>query len=118
MPEPQTIVRPLPKGETSRSKISVVVPMLNEERGLGPLAERLRPVLDGLGCDWEVICVDDGSTDNTLAVLKRLNEQDARFKSISLSRNFGKEIATAAGLSFTTGDAASSSMPTCSTRPS
>src|SRR6185295_10942737 len=52
------------------------------------------------------ICVDDGSTDNTLAVLKRLNEQDARFKSISLSRNFGKEIATAAGLSFTTGDAA------------
>ena len=43
MPEPQTIVRPLPKGETSRTKISVVVPMLNEERGLGPLAERLRP---------------------------------------------------------------------------
>ena len=43
---------------------------------------------------------------NTLAILKRLNDQDARFKSISLSRNFGKEIATAAGLNYTTGDAA------------
>src|SRR6476646_3278949 len=106
MTEPQTFVRPLPKGEARRLKISVVVPMLNEERGLGPLIDRLRPVLDGLGHDWEVICVDDGSTDNTLAVLKGLNDQDQRIKSISLRRNFGKEIATAAGLSFTTGDAA------------
>jgi glycosyltransferase involved in cell wall biosynthesis len=106
MTEPQTFARALPKGEARRPKISVVVPMLNEERGLGPLIDRLRPVLDGLGHDWEVICVDDGSTDNTLAVLKGLNDQDPRIKSISLSRNFGKEIATAAGLSFTTGDAA------------
>jgi polyisoprenyl-phosphate glycosyltransferase len=106
MTEQQTFARPSPRGEGRRLKISVVVPMLNEERGLGPLIDRLRPVLDGLGHDWEVICVDDGSTDNTLAVLKRLNDQDPRVKSISLSRNFGKEIATAAGLSFTTGDAA------------
>ena len=89
-----------------RRKISVVVPMLNEERGLEPLVQRLRPVLDGLGSDWEMIFVDDGSTDNTLVGLKRLNAQDPRFKSISLSRNFGKEIATAAGLTYTTGDAA------------
>ena len=47
-------------------KLSVVVPGLNEERGIPPLVERLRPVLDGLGLDWEVIFVDDGSTDGTL----------------------------------------------------
>jgi glycosyltransferase involved in cell wall biosynthesis len=106
MTEPQSIVRPQHKGEVPRRKISVVVPMLNEERGLGPLAERLRPVLDGLGYDWEAIFVDDGSTDSTLAELKRLNDQDPRFKAVSLSRNFGKEIATAAGLRYATGDAA------------
>ena len=80
--------------------------MLNEERGLPALVERLRPVLDGLGLDWEVVFVDDGSSDGTLAVLKALNAQDSRYKAVSLSRNFGKEIATAAGLSYASGDAA------------
>ena len=53
-----------------------------------------------------MIFVDDGSTDGTLAALKALNAQDRRLKAISLSRNFGKEIAIAAGLSYATGDAA------------
>jgi glycosyltransferase involved in cell wall biosynthesis len=89
-----------------RRKLSVVVPGLNEERAIPALVERLRPVLDGLGLDWEVIFVDDGSTDGTLALLKALNARDARFKAVSLSRNFGKEIAAAAGLTYVTGDAA------------
>lgn len=89
-----------------RRKLSVVVPGLNEERSIPALVERLRPALDGLGLDWEVIFVDDGSTDDTLALLKTLNTQDPRFKGISLSRNFGKEIAAAAGLTYVTGDAA------------
>jgi glycosyltransferase involved in cell wall biosynthesis len=98
-------VRPMLRGEPRR-KLSVVVPMLNEERGLDRLSDRLRTVLDGIGYDWEVICVDDGSSDATLLALKQLNDRDARFKAISLSRNFGKEIATAAGLTYATGDAA------------
>jgi glycosyltransferase involved in cell wall biosynthesis len=89
-----------------RPKLSVVVPGLNEERSIPALVERLRPVLDSLDLDWEVIFVDDGSTDGTLALLKSLNVQEPRFKAVSLSRNFGKEIAAAAGLSYVTGDAA------------
>jgi glycosyltransferase involved in cell wall biosynthesis len=95
-----------PAAEPRRRRLSVVVPGLNEERAIPALVERLRPVLDRLGLDWEVIFVDDGSTDGTLALLKELNARDARFKAVSLSRNFGKEIAAAAGLTYVTGDAA------------
>src|SRR5205814_2009226 len=89
-----------------RGTLSVVVPVLNEERGLEPLISRLRPVLDSLGLDWEVIFVDDGSTDGTLVRLKALHVQDGRLKAVSLSRNFGKEVAMAAGLAYVNGDAA------------
>jgi glycosyltransferase involved in cell wall biosynthesis len=89
-----------------RARLSVVVPGLNEERSIPVLVERLRPVLDGLDLDWEVIFVDDGSTDGTMALLKELHARDLRFKAVSLSRNFGKEIAAAAGLTYAEGDAA------------
>lgn len=89
-----------------RARLSVVVPGLNEEHAIPPLVERLRPVLDSLDLDWEAIFVDDGSTDGTLAVLRSLNARDRRFKAVSLSRNFGKEIASAAGLAYASGDAA------------
>jgi len=98
--------RPRPLGEPRRGRLSVVVPMLNEERGLEPLIARLQPVLESLDLDWEVVFVDDGSTDGTLAKLRALHAQEPRLKAVSLSRNFGKEIATAAGLSYVTGDAA------------
>jgi polyisoprenyl-phosphate glycosyltransferase len=107
MATPDIVAKARTAGEPRRRrKLSVVVPGLNEERAIPALVERLRPVLDGLGLDWEVIFVDDGSTDGTLALLKALNARDARFKAVSLSRNFGKEIAAAAGLTYVTGDAA------------
>ncbi len=103
----ETSVRPRPQGQAqTRRSLSVVVPGLNEEAGILPLLARLRPVLERLGLDWDVIFVDDGSTDGTLALLRTLNAQDPRIKGVSLSRNFGKEIAAAAGLSYATGDAA------------
>jgi len=103
--EAHSVARPSPLEEQRRS-LSVVVPVLNEERGLEPLIARLRPVLVGLDLDWEVIFVDDGSTDGTLAKLRSLHSRDSRFKAVSLSRNFGKEVAMAAGLSYVTGDGA------------
>jgi polyisoprenyl-phosphate glycosyltransferase len=93
-------------GPARRARLSVIVPGLNEERAIPPLVERLRPVLDGLHLDWEAIFVDDGSTDGTMSVLRSLNADDARLKAVSLSRNFGKEIAAAAGLAYASGDAA------------
>jgi polyisoprenyl-phosphate glycosyltransferase len=86
--------------------LSVIVPVLNEAANLGELSSRLRKVLDGLDIDWEVIAIDDGSTDSTLAALRALHDTDPRFRAVSLSRNFGKERAIAAGLAYAQGDAA------------
>jgi glycosyltransferase involved in cell wall biosynthesis len=90
----------------SREFISIVIPVLNEAANLQRLIGRLTPVLDALGAvEWELVFVDDGSTDDTLAELRRLNAADARIRAISFSRNFGKEIALAAGLRYAGGDA-------------
>jgi len=105
-PEPHITARSKASGEPRRRLLSVVVPVLNEERGLDPLMARLRPALEGLGLDWEIVFVDDGSSDSTLAKLKAFHAQDHRIKAISLSRNFGKEVAMAAGLHHVAGDAA------------
>jgi glycosyltransferase involved in cell wall biosynthesis len=102
-------VEPAPEpaaGGPSRQTLSIIIPGLNEEHAIPPLIERLRPVLDGLGLDWDVIFVDDGSTDGTMALLRELNARDPRITAVSLSRNFGKEIAAAAGLAYAAGDAA------------
>jgi glycosyltransferase involved in cell wall biosynthesis len=83
---------------------SVVVPAFNEAASLPAFHARLRAVMDGLGT-WEAIYIDDGSTDGTRAVIDRLRQDDPRIAVLSLSRNFGKEIATTAGLDHASGDA-------------
>ena len=93
-------------------KISLLIPVYNEEASLDALYAALRPLLDnthpGLGgaaYEWEVILVDDGSSDSSLSKLKELNSIDPRMRYVSLSRNFGKENALLAGFDRMTGDA-------------
>ena len=88
-----------------RERLTIVIPVLNEEAVLDRLADHLRAVLEGLDLSWEVLFVDDGSTDGSLAKLKDIHAADRRFSSISFSRNFGKEAAIAAGLRYARGDA-------------
>ena len=85
--------------------LSVVVPAYNEAGSLPALLARLVPVMDGLGLPWELVLVNDGSTDATLDVMQRLRAADPRIALVNLSRNFGKEAATTAGLDHARGDA-------------
>jgi polyisoprenyl-phosphate glycosyltransferase len=86
-------------------ELSVVVPLYNEGQALEPLVRRLTAVLDRLGLRAELLFVDDGSADDTLARLRVLRAGDRRIKAVSFSRNFGKEVAIAAGLRFARGRA-------------
>lgn len=78
--------------------LTIVIPMYNEVDGLETLFRRLVPILDAITRDWEILCVNDGSRDNTLDALKAWHARDSRIRLLSLSRNFGKEAALTAGL--------------------
>lgn len=91
--------------ENPPPEISVAIPVFNEGQNLGPLVARLTPVLETAARSFEIVFVDDGSSDATLATLRALNAADPRIKAISFSRNFGKEIAIAAGLDHARGAA-------------
>lgn len=79
-------------------KLSLVVPVYNEGRGLYALAERVAAVMDGLPYAWELVLVDDGSRDDSWDVIAELSARDPRVKGLMLSRNFGKEMALTAGV--------------------
>ena len=85
--------------------LSVVVPVFNEQDVLTEFHRRLSAVLDGLALDAEVVYVNDGSADASMALLAALHERDPRVAVIDLSRNFGKEAAMSAGLDVADGDA-------------
>lgn len=89
----------------SHPTYSIVVPVFNEESSLPQLLDRLSPVLDGLDADAEVIVVDDGSTDRSVAFVEEIRRLDPRFKLVQLSRNFGHQLAITAGLDLAVGDA-------------
>jgi polyisoprenyl-phosphate glycosyltransferase len=78
-------------------ELSLIVPVYNESDNLRPLLARLIPALSCVE-SFEIVFVDDGSRDDTLAVLRALNAEDARVRAVSFSRNFGKEVAIAAGV--------------------
>ncbi|MEM9004306.1 MAG: glycosyltransferase family 2 protein [Cyanobacteria bacterium P01_F01_bin.86] len=86
-----------------QTEISILVPMHNEEPNLSYLFERLESVLEGLKLTYEIICVNDGSKDNTLPHLLDHRDRNHRIKVINLSRNFGKEIALTAAIDHASG---------------
>jgi glycosyltransferase involved in cell wall biosynthesis len=85
-------------------RLSVVVPCFNEEHGLGHLYAELAAVLPTVSPDFEVLLVDDGSTDGTLEQMRLLAAEHSHVRYVALSRNFGKESAMLAGLSQAKGD--------------
>ena len=85
-------------------RLSVIAPAYNEEDVLAFFFVRMERVLNACAVDWEIVCVNDGSRDNTLAVLLHERQRNPRIKVIDLSRNFGKEVALSAGMDAATGD--------------
>ena len=86
-------------------ELSIVVPVFNEADNLEALIARLTPVLERIVSSHEILFVDDGSSDETMHILRKIHNGDRRCRAVSFSRNFGKEIAIAAGLDHARGRA-------------
>lgn len=84
--------------------ISVVIPVFNEEENVGPLYEGLRAELGRLGKRWEILFIDDGSTDRTFEELKSLHARDGAVRAIRFRRNFGQTAALDAGFKAARGE--------------
>jgi glycosyltransferase involved in cell wall biosynthesis len=89
----------------SSPELSIIIPVYNEGANIGPLCARIAPVLDRVTERWEIVFVDDGSADDTLERVRTESARDPRIGAVSFSRNFGKEIALAAGLDHARGEA-------------
>jgi glycosyltransferase involved in cell wall biosynthesis len=87
-----------------RRKLSIVVPLLNEEATLGRLYKELEEALAPTGLEWEVVFVDDGSSDGSYRELVRLHSTHPNVRIVRLRRNFGKAAALAAGIDVAAGD--------------
>lgn len=85
--------------------ISIIVPMYNEEAVIDIFFAEMRKFLAECSYEYEIICVNDGSSDDTLNILKKYANEDKKIKIVSFSRNFGKERALYAGLKYSSGDA-------------
>ncbi len=84
---------------------SIIAPIYNELENIPELYPRVRDVMDQTGESWELILVDDGSTDGSTDVIRTLAENDAHVKPVIFARNFGHQIAVTAGLDYSRGDA-------------
>ena len=84
---------------------SIIIPLYNEEKTIPELVTRLAAVTDGMNDPWELILVDDGSTDGSFTAMCALHRNDPRIKVVRLSRNFGHQIAISAALDLAQGDA-------------
>ena len=93
------------EAELPRKLLSIVVPAFNEEASVSVFVDAINTVFDGLELDCEIVFIDDGSQDETLASIKNSHAGSIRIRTVVLSRNFGKEIALSAGLDYAQGDA-------------
>jgi dolichol-phosphate mannosyltransferase len=85
--------------------ISIVAPNYNEKETVRLFYQRVREVMDRLGEPWELVYVDDGSSDGSTDVIRRLGEQDPHVRPVIFARNFGHQIAVTAGLDYSRGQA-------------
>ena len=99
-----------PSADTHRKKfpfrkISLIIPLYNEEESVVPLSHEIRKALSKINVDYEVILVDDGSTDSSLQKIKEISRTDNRFKYISFRKNYGKSAALHIGFKQASGEA-------------
>lgn len=87
-------------------KVSIIVPLLNEEESLNPLYNEITKTLKQIeNTEYEILFVDDGSTDKSLSIIKELSNKDKNVKYISFRKNYGKSAALSLGFKYVTGDA-------------
>lgn len=89
----------------AKPTFSVIAPIYNELENIPELYPRIRDVMDQTGESWELVLVDDGSTDGSTDVMRKLAENDPRVRPVIFARNFGHQIAVTAGLDYARGDA-------------
>ena len=85
-------------------KISVVIPIYNEEENVTLLYDELTEVMKSMACSYEILFVDDGSTDSTLSILQSMQAADQRIVVVKFRRNFGQTAAMSAGFDYSSGD--------------
>lgn len=102
--QPSPFLKEVEKQPTKAVELSIIVPVLNEGASLPELAQGLRQEMDQLGRTWEIIFINDGSTDHSDTILNDLADQDNRIRVIHFRRNFGQTAATMAGFDFARGD--------------
>lgn len=83
--------------ESATPRLSIVIPVLDEEGSIPELVDRIRSVCDGAGFSFEVLLIDDGSTDETWDVIMEMHQRDARIAGLRFRRNYGKSAALAVG---------------------
>ena len=101
--KPQRRPAPMAASRPARNRVSIIIPLYNEEESLQPLSSDIRKVCITNNYDFEVIMVDDGSTDGSLKVMKDICRGDVRFKYVSFQKNYGKSAALNVGFKMATG---------------
>ena len=97
--------RSLSNERSANTSISVVAPVFNEAEGIRSFADAVADELQSLTDSWEIVLVDDGSTDGSWEIMQTLHAEEPRIKILRFSRNFGNQAAVSAGLKFAKGDA-------------